>query len=137
MASSGATGGARRGRDGEGRVRGATRYAADVPVAGLLHARPVLSVEAHARITGLDVAAALRVGGVVAVLRADDLPIAPGASGRAGEPLAREEVVFCGQPVALLVASSEAAASGGADAAAVDYQPPDAVLDPAAGVAAG
>src|SRR5256714_13208629 len=127
MASSGATGGARRGRDGEGRVRGATRYAADVPVAGLLHARPVLSVEAHARITGLDVAAALRVGGVVAVLRADDLPIAPGASGRAGEPLAREGGVFCGQPGALVVAPREAAASDRARAGDSGYEPPGGV----------
>src|SRR2546423_15415058 len=137
MASSGATGAARRRLDGEAKVRGATRYAADVPVAGLLHARPVLSVEAHARITGLDVAAALRVGGVVAVLRADDLPIAPGASGRAGEPLAREEVVFCGQPVAPVVASSEAPASDGAAAVDVDYEPLAAVLDLEAAMAAG
>src|SRR5436305_10956943 len=129
MASSGAIGVARRRLDGEAKVRGATRYAADLPVAGLLHARPVLSVEAHARIARIDVEEALRVPGVVAVLRAEDLPIAPDARGRPGEPLAREEVVFCGQPVALVVAESEAAASDGADLVDVDYEPLEAVLD--------
>ena len=129
MASSGAIGVARRRLDGEAKVRGATRYAADLPVAGLLHARPVLSVEAHARIARIDVEEALGVPGVVAVLRAEDLPIAPDARGRPGEPLAREEVVFCGQPVALVVAESEAAASDGADLVDVDYEPLEAVLD--------
>ena len=38
--------------DSREKVRGATRYAADIPVTGLLHARLVLSVYAHARITG-------------------------------------------------------------------------------------
>jgi len=137
MASSGAIGVARRRLDGEAKVRGATRYAADLPVTGLLHARPVLSIEAHARITRIDVEAALAVPGVVAVLRADDLPIATGASGRAGEPLAREEVVFCGQPVALVIAESEAAASDGADLVDVDYEPLDAVLDLEAAMAPG
>ena len=45
---------ARRRRDGEAKVRGATRYVGDMPVHGLLHARPVLAAEAHARITGID-----------------------------------------------------------------------------------
>src|SRR6188474_970407 len=38
---------ARRRRDGEAKVRGATRYVGDMPVHGLLHARPVLAAEAH------------------------------------------------------------------------------------------
>src|SRR3954467_2349155 len=100
---------ARRRRDGEDKVRGATRYVGDMPVFGLLHARPVLAAEAHARITGIDTSEALAVPGVVAVLTADDLPI-KGGSGRAAEPMAREEIVWSGQPVALVVAETEAAA---------------------------
>ena len=42
----------RRRRDGEAKVRGLTRYVADMPLHGLLHARLVLAAEAHARITG-------------------------------------------------------------------------------------
>src|SRR4051812_49216765 len=111
MATDSAIGVRRRRTDGEAKVRGATRFAADVPVHGLLHARLVPSGHAHARITGIDAAGALEVPGVVAVLTAADLPIPDGTPGRAGEPLAREEVVFAGQPVALVVAESEAAAA--------------------------
>ncbi|HEY3019405.1 MAG TPA: xanthine dehydrogenase family protein molybdopterin-binding subunit, partial [Solirubrobacteraceae bacterium] len=132
-----AIGVARRRIDGEAKVRGTTRYAADLPVPGLLHARPVLAPHAHARIAALDGAAALEVPGVVAVLTAADLPIVAGTPGRTGEPLAREEVVFAGQPVALVVASSEAAAADGVDAVDVDYEPLPAVLDLEAAMAAG
>ena len=134
---SAAIGVARRRLDGEQKVRGATRYAADLPVSGLLHARLVLAGEAHARITGIDATAARAVPGVVAVLTAADLPIAAGAPGRAGEPLAREEVVFAGQPVALVVAETEAAATDGVDEVVVDLEPLPAVLDLEAAMAPG
>jgi CO/xanthine dehydrogenase Mo-binding subunit len=127
----------RRRVDGEPKVRGETRFAADVPVVGLLHARPVLAVEAHARVSAVDTAAALRVPGVVAVLTAADLPIVEGAPGRAGEPLAGEEVVFAGQPVALVVAESEAAAADGAERVIVGLEPLEPVLDLEAAMAPG
>ncbi|HEX6024274.1 MAG TPA: xanthine dehydrogenase family protein molybdopterin-binding subunit [Solirubrobacter sp.] len=118
----------RRRRDGEAKVRGATRYVADMPVHGLLHARPVLATEAHARITRIDGSAALEVPGVVAVLTAADLPLVGGAA-RTAEPLAREEIVWAGQPVALVVAETEAAAEDGAALVDVDAEPLPAVLD--------
>src|SRR4051812_12120956 len=119
---------ARRRRDGEAKVRGATRYVGDMPVFGLLHARPVLAAESHARITSIDTSEALAIPGVVAVLTAADLPI-EGGSGRAAEPLAREEIVWSGQPVALVVAETEAAAEDAAALVFVDAEPLPAVLD--------
>src|SRR3954447_21063526 len=127
---------ARRRRDGESKVRGATRYVADMPVYGLLHARPVLAAEAHAKITSIDKSAALALPGVVAVLTAADLPL-KGGSGRAAEPLAREEIVWSGQPVALVVAESEAAAEDGAALVWVDADPLPPVLDLEAALQAG
>jgi CO/xanthine dehydrogenase Mo-binding subunit len=127
--ATGAIGMRRRRLDGEPKVRGATRYAADLPVHGLLHARLVLAAEAHARITAIDAERASRVPGVVAVLTADDLPIVAGAGGRAGQPLARSEIVFSGQPVAMVVAETEAAASDGVDEVVVDVDPLPAALD--------
>ena len=115
--------------DAPDKVTGATRYAADGYVYGLLHARPVLSTEAHARIRSVDKEAALALPGVVAVLIASDLPITSTGTDRTAEPLAREEVVFAGQPVALVVAETEAAAEDGAEATFVDYEPLDAVVD--------
>src|SRR3954464_471242 len=120
---------ARRRRDGESKVRGATRYVGDMPVFGLLHARPVLAAEAHARINGIDTGDAEAVPGVVAVLIASDLPI-QGGSGRAAEPLAREEIVWSGQPVALVVAESEAAAEDGAALGVVGGGPLPPVRSP-------
>jgi CO/xanthine dehydrogenase Mo-binding subunit len=125
----------RRRVDGEAKVRGATRFAADLSMPGLLHARLVLAAEAHARITGIDAEAARAAPGVVAVLTAADLPTPGGGPGRAGEPLAREEVVFAGQPVAIVVGESEAAAADGVDHVLVDLEPLPAVLDLEAAIA--
>jgi CO/xanthine dehydrogenase Mo-binding subunit len=115
--------------DAPEKVTGATRYAADGYVHGLLHARPVLATEAHARIRGIDGEAALATSGVVAVLTAGDLPIASPGTDRTAEPLAREEVVFAGQPVALVIAETEAAAEDGAELVVVDYETLPAVVD--------
>ncbi len=115
--------------DAPQKVRGETRYAADLSPPGLLHARLVLSYEPHALLRRIDAQAALALPGVVAVLAAGDLPLAGAGSDRAAEPLAREEVVFTGQPVAMVVAESEAAAEDGAEAVAVEYDPLPAVVD--------
>ena len=115
--------------DARDKVTGATRYAADGYVHGLLHARLVLATEAHALVRGIDGEAALAVPGVVAVLTADDLPIVSPGNDRTTEPLAREEVVFSGQPVAMVVAESEAAAEDGAEAVAVEYESLEAIVD--------
>jgi CO/xanthine dehydrogenase Mo-binding subunit len=115
--------------DAREKVTGATRYAADGYVHGLLHARPVLATEPHARILRVDGEAALSIPGVVAVLTASDLPIASPGTDRTSEPLAREEVVFAGQPIALVVAETEAAAEDGAEAVLVEYEPLEPVVD--------
>src|SRR5437660_12033741 len=88
-------------RDSASKVRGTARFAADLPVSGLLHARLVLAHEAHATIAGVHVDAATAMPGVVAVLPASDLPIVPSGPGRNNQPPPREEVVYAGQPAAL------------------------------------
>ncbi|MGB8875311.1 MAG: xanthine dehydrogenase family protein molybdopterin-binding subunit, partial [Solirubrobacteraceae bacterium] len=98
-------------RDSEPKVRGNTRFAADIPVNGLLHARLLLAHDAHALIKSIDMTAARELPGVVAVLAADDLPIVATGSGRSKNPLAREEIMYAGQPVAIAVAETEALAA--------------------------
>jgi len=116
--------------DAPQKVTGATRYAADQQVPGLLHARLVLSWEAHALVRSVDAEQALAVPGVVAVLTAEDLPLAAeGGGDRTTEPLAQEEVVFAGQPVAIVVAESEASAEDAAELVVVEYDPLPPVLD--------
>ena len=116
-------------RDSEPKVRGTTRFAADLPVVGLLHARLVMAHEAHAKIVSISVDGALALPGVVAVLTAADLPLAASGPGRLYEPLAREEVIYAGQPVALVVAESEAQAEDGAELVDVELEPLETVID--------
>jgi CO/xanthine dehydrogenase Mo-binding subunit len=97
--------------DTPAKVRGATLYAADRPIRGLLHARLVPAQRAHARIVSIETAQALALPGVVAVLTADDLPLKGAGSDRLSRPLARAEVVFAGEPVALVLATTAQAAA--------------------------
>jgi CO/xanthine dehydrogenase Mo-binding subunit len=123
--------------DAPTKVRGATRYAADQPKRGLLHARLVLAQRAHARIVSIDTSAALAVPGVVAVLTAADLPIIAAGTDRLSRPLAKTEVVFAGEPVALVVARTPAAAVDGAELVAVRLQALPSVVDAEAAMVAG
>ncbi len=120
-------------RDSEPKVRGATRYAADVPVTGLLHARLLLAHDAHALIKSIDTTAARELPGVVAVLTAADLPIVATGPGRSKAPLAREEIMYAGQPVAIAVAETEALAADAIELIEVELEPIDAVTDIEAG----
>src|SRR4051794_41005687 len=98
--------------DGPAKVTGEARYAADLSLPGALHVRLVLSPYAHARIVNVEAQAALAIPGVVAVLTAADLApfVKSPASSRARCLLAEGEVRYCGQPVAAVLAESEAIA---------------------------
>ena len=85
--------------------------------------------EAHAKIVAISTDEALALPGVVAVLTAADLPLVGNGPGRLYEPLAREEVVYAGQPVALVVAESEALAEDAAELVDVELEPLQAVID--------
>ena len=124
-------------RDSGPKVRGSTRFAADLPVVGLLHARLVLAHEAHAMIASISTDAARALPGVVAVLTAADLPLKASGPGRLYEPLAREEVVYAGQPLAVVVADNEAIAQDGAELVGVELDPLEAVVELEAAARAG
>ena len=114
--------------DGRARVTGALRYTADLPQNGVLHARFVTSPHPHARVDGIDASQAEAMAGVVRVLTAADLPSFE-PTGRTRLLLARDRVMFVGQPVALVVAESEAAAADAAPEVNVSYTPLAAVTD--------
>lgn len=108
--------------DGLEKVTGAAQYAGDVILPRLLHARPVLSPYAHARIRGMDVLAAQAVPGVVAVLTGADLNGGRVAHSRPSMLLAGDTVVFAGQPVAVVVAETEAQAADAVALLEVNYE---------------
>jgi CO/xanthine dehydrogenase Mo-binding subunit len=113
--------------DGETKVTGKIRYVADLHLPGLLQARFVPSPYAHARILDIDTSVALALPGVAAVLTAQDLPdILP--TERSRLLLARERAIFVGQPVALVLAESEAVAEDAVERVMVDYEPLPAAI---------
>jgi CO/xanthine dehydrogenase Mo-binding subunit len=120
--------------DAQEKLTGRAVFAADYDLRGMLCGRLVLSPHAHARVRRIPVDAA-KLPGVVAVFTAADLPFGeatPNARGRC--LLARGEVRFPGEPVAAVLAESEAAAADGAArlAAAIEYDPLPALIDPVA-----
>jgi aerobic carbon-monoxide dehydrogenase large subunit len=120
-------------------LTGRGTYVDDVVVPGMLHACFVRSPFARAAVRGVDVAEALAVPGVRAVLTAADLnpgvheqwhtSIGPQSPETPRPPLAEGEVRFVGDPVALIVAESRHVAEDAADLVEVDYEPLPAVVD--------
>jgi carbon-monoxide dehydrogenase large subunit len=126
-------------------LSGNGRYVDDLRFPGLLHVAFVRSTHAHARVRGVDVAAASALPGVVAVFTAADLAgvgdvpanaFVPGLSIPPMPPLARDRVRFVGEPIAAVVAESRYAAQDGAEAATVDYDPLPVVASVEAALAA-
>ena len=123
-------------------LTGRGRFVDDVKLAGTLEACFVRSPYAHARIRSIDAGAARALPGVHAVLTADDLPgpmatqpipmILPVLGIKAFRTqlcLARDEVSYAGQTVALVVADSRYIAEDAAALVAVDYEVLPAISD--------
>ena len=102
---------------------------------GLLHVKLVLSHTASARITSINLDAARRAPGVVAVLTADDLR--PTDVSGPDQPLAKGRVFYAGQPVVAVLAETVAQAADAASLVEVDYEDLPAVFDPVAAMREG
>jgi xanthine dehydrogenase large subunit len=90
-------------------VAGAAHYIDDLPeVRGTLHAAPIMSTQAHGKLLGVDVSAALAMPGVVDVVLAKDIPGDPMLAAFAGdEPVfATDTVQFVGQVVGVVLATT-------------------------------
>ncbi|GAA1088860.1 xanthine dehydrogenase molybdopterin binding subunit [Tsukamurella spumae] len=91
---------------------------------GALHAYPVQSDRAHARIVALNTEPALRVPGVVRVLTAADVPGVNDAGIKHDEPLFPEdEVMFYGHAVCWVLGETLEAARLGAAAVELELEP--------------
>ena len=126
-------------------ITGAGRYTDDVNVAGQTWAVFARSPHARAHIRGIDLAAAKAVPGVVAVftgkdMQADgigDLPCGWLVKSKDGSdmrqpphpPLAVERVNYVGEPYAVVIGETLAAARDGAEAVAADFDELPAVVD--------
>ena len=100
--------------DGPAKVTGAARYAAEFDVAHLAHAVMVASTIPKGRITAIDTTDAERADGVLKVLthvNAPRLPYEPFQSdedppGRKLRVLQEPDILFNGQPVAVVIAET-------------------------------
>jgi len=120
-------------------VTGDALYVHDLAVRdpATLHAWPVQSVHAHARVTAIDGGDALRMPGVRALLTARDVPGAKTIGPvRHDEPLFPDEVCYHGQPVAWVLADGESQARAAAARVRVAYEVLPAVLSIQAAIAA-
>ncbi|MDX1382746.1 MAG: molybdopterin cofactor-binding domain-containing protein, partial [Thermoanaerobaculia bacterium] len=110
--------------DGRAKVTGRTVFADDLDLPRTAHVRLVRSTQPHARILGIDVDAARRVDGVLAVLTGDDLSIPFGILpvSQDEHPLCREVVRYVGDPVAAVAAVDEETAAAAAAAVEVRYE---------------
>jgi carbon-monoxide dehydrogenase large subunit len=139
-------------------IVGQGRFSDDVNLDGQAYAVMVRSPHAHARIRGIDTAAALAMPGVLAVLTGADalkdglkpIPHRPvmgppdialgkrDASDKFLSPhwvLPSDKARFAGEAIAIVVADSLTAARNAAERVAVDYEPLPAVTDTVAAAA--
>jgi aerobic carbon-monoxide dehydrogenase large subunit len=101
------------------------RISGDVPFASAAVVHYVRSTVAHGIITAIDTSAATAMPGVIAVFTGADLALEPERSrfnpNVARPLLATDRVRFVGEPVAVVVADTAAAAADAADEVIVDY----------------
>ncbi len=105
-------------------------YTDDLALPGACYVHFVRSAVAHARITAVDVSAALEAPGVIAAFTGADLAdlddLAPSMGGMINaqmiqQPLARDVVRFVGEPVAVVVTEARYQGEDAVDLVDVDY----------------
>ncbi len=116
--------------DEKDKVTGAAQYVDDIDFGpNLLHAEVIESPHAHARIKGIDSAAAEAVPGVLAVVSGKDFPFMFGLYMKDRYIFAQDQVRFVGEQVAAVIARDPKTARKAAKLVKVDYEPLPAVLN--------
>ena len=125
--------------DGPAKVTGRAKYAAEFSAPDLAYGFVVSSVVAKGRIQSIDRSAALAVPGVIEVFAHDNRPSLPSshekytdqvaAPGSPFRPLYDGEILFSGQPVALVVAEELEIARFAASLVDIRYETEEAVTD--------
>ncbi len=130
--------------DARDKVYGVLRYADDLALAGMLHARVVRATRPSARLLKVDTGRAQTLPGVRCVLTARDVPNnvlfsdVPGQTTTVGplrartQVLADEVVRYFGEAIALVAAETEEAAEEAARLVTAEYEDVPGVFDPEA-----
>jgi xanthine dehydrogenase YagR molybdenum-binding subunit len=125
--------------DGLAKVTGAAKYAGEFNTTGLAYGSVVESTIPKGRIAHIDTSDALRVDGVLDVLTHKNRPRMAGASGAYKDdvapegapfrPLYDDKIMFCGQPIALVLAEEWEIARYAASLVRVEYEAEPHVTD--------
>ncbi|GAA4414762.1 xanthine dehydrogenase family protein molybdopterin-binding subunit [Quisquiliibacterium transsilvanicum] len=134
--------------DGADKVTGRANFGADLRLPGMLTGRVKRSPHAHARILGIDIAAAAALPGVKAVVTAADFPALAAVAVEGGEGaatlrdvssncMARDKVLYVGHAVAAVAATSAAIAEAALALIEVRYEALPHVIEVEAAMAPG
>src|SRR5215813_10134196 len=116
--------------DAESKVRGEAVYGVDYREVGTLYGKLLRSRVPTGVMTVLDTEPALRIPGIHAVLTAADAPVARAGAVVRDQPLFADSLVrYEGEPIAGVVADSEAAARRALDAIILEIEPLPAAGD--------
>jgi len=113
------------------KVKGEFAYSSDLWIDGMLWGATLRSPHPRARITGLDIARALAMPGVYAVLTHEDVPGSRfyGIDKRDQPVLAIDEVRYQGEPVAVVAADHPETARRAVDSIEVGYEVLEPIFD--------
>jgi len=119
------------------KATGRAKYATDLRVDGMLHAKLLRSPHAHARVTHVDTSEALRMPGVQAVVTIEEVPKVVNywfflrSEKKQKQMVILDTVVrFIGDPVLAVAAEDEETAEEAVSRIRVDYEPIRPVFDP-------
>ena len=125
--------------DGPAKVTGAAKYAAEFNAPNLAHGFVVNSKIAKGRIKKIDRTAALAVPGVIEVFTHDNRPTVTSSPGKYADetappgspfrPLYDDQILFAGQPIALVVAEEFEVARFAATLVEIEYESEGAITD--------
>ena len=120
--------------DSAPKVKGEFQYGSDLRREGMLFGATLRSPHPHARILGIDTAAAKKMSGVKAIITAGELPTRElfGLMKLDQPVLATGKVRYVGEPVAIVAAETAEEARLAARAIAVRYEPLAPITDPVA-----
>ncbi len=118
------------------KVTGQAKYTADISSPELLYGVIVTSTCAHGNIKQIDIETARSMPGVRAVITGDYYPILTGSVIKDRPPLASGKVRYYGEPVAVVVADTEAEAAAAALQVKVSYEELPTVNSPAEAIKA-
>lgn len=112
------------------KVTGTAKYTNDFTSVGILTAKIVTSTYAHAKIKRINTTKANALSGVRAILSGDSSNALCGSQIQDRPPLAIDKVRYYGEPIALVVADSEAIAAEAVSLIDVDYEPLPVINSP-------